>query len=175
MIFPMISPAQRTCHHCRHRFRPDYRNVYHQGFCSQPECRQASKRSSRRRWLRKPENRNYFREPDNVDRVREWRLAHPGYWRVQPQISELKDSPQTPAGDTDDTSPQSRTLQDLCRSKSAVLAGLISRLSRCALQEDIARCAAQVVSEARCILLRCQTAVSLPAPAAGQVNYRESG
>ena len=29
----------------------------------------------------KPENRNYFRGPVHVERVRVWRAAHPGYWR----------------------------------------------------------------------------------------------
>jgi hypothetical protein len=31
--------------------------------------------------LRRPAKRNYFRDPDNAQRVRLWRQAHPGYWR----------------------------------------------------------------------------------------------
>ena len=35
----------------------------------------------KRRWLRKTPNRDIFRGPTNVQRVKEWRKAHPGYWR----------------------------------------------------------------------------------------------
>ena len=48
---------------------------------AQPPCRQASKAASQRRWLRKPDNRDYFSGPTHVERVRQWRQAHPGYWR----------------------------------------------------------------------------------------------
>ena len=37
------------------------------------------KEASQKRWLRKPENQNYFRGPENVRRVQEWRIANPGY------------------------------------------------------------------------------------------------
>src|SRR5204862_1202664 len=44
-------------------------------------CRKASKAASQRAWLAKPENRDYFRGPKNVARVRSWRATHPAYWR----------------------------------------------------------------------------------------------
>jgi len=62
-------------------FTPDYRNRWHQKFCPEPACRQASKAQSQRRWLQKPANRQYFRDPENVQRVQAWRKAHPGYWK----------------------------------------------------------------------------------------------
>ena len=34
-----------------------------------------------RAWLAKPENRNYFRDDKNAERVRDWQKAHPGYWK----------------------------------------------------------------------------------------------
>ena len=34
-----------------------------------------------RAWLAKPENRNYFRDTANAERVRNWQKVHPGYWK----------------------------------------------------------------------------------------------
>ena len=72
---------RRKCKHCGMLFLPDPRNATRQRYCSKPECRKASKASSQNRWLQKPENQDYFRGPDNVERVQCWRKAHPGYWR----------------------------------------------------------------------------------------------
>jgi hypothetical protein len=167
VCFAMNFPACRTCRHCRQQFLPDYRNAYHQRFCSKPDCQHASKQTSQHRWLRKPQNRNYFREPDNGNRVREWRLAHPGYWRTHRQSC--------PAPPGAGVTPASSTLQDVCRLKLPVLTGLLSRLGCCTLQEDIANCAREMVSEAQCILLQCQSSFSRPAQASGAVNHHESG
>jgi hypothetical protein len=43
-----------------------------QRYCLAPRCRAASKAASQARWLAAPENRDYFRGPVNVARVREW-------------------------------------------------------------------------------------------------------
>jgi len=78
----MVRPTRkRTCKHCKTCFDPDPRNVGRQHYCAKPPCRQASKAASQGRWLRQPENQNYFRGPAHVERVRQWRQAHPGYWR----------------------------------------------------------------------------------------------
>lgn len=75
--------TQRKCKHCRTFFAPDPRSARRQRYCAQPACRQASKAASQRRWLQKPGNRDYFTGPTHVERVRQWRRAHPGYWRRQ--------------------------------------------------------------------------------------------
>jgi len=72
---------KRKCRCCGVFFTPDHRNRRTQRYCSRPECRKASKAASQRRWFGKPENRDYFRGLHNVERVREWRKAHPGYFR----------------------------------------------------------------------------------------------
>jgi hypothetical protein len=77
----MARPEQHKCLFCGAFFRADPRNAKHQNYCSEPDCRKASKAASRRAWLAKTENRDYFRGPENVARVRAWRAAHPGYWR----------------------------------------------------------------------------------------------
>lgn len=75
---------RRKCRCCRKFFTPDYRNVHHQAFCTAPDCRRASKAKSQRRWLAKSANRDYFRGADHVERVQQWRKAHPGYWTNAP-------------------------------------------------------------------------------------------
>jgi hypothetical protein len=175
----MNPQARRRCLHCLQPFLPDYRNAYHQRFCSEPACQRASKQASQRRWLRKPENRNYFREPDNALRVRDWRRAHPGYWRpgrhrcegaAKPQLAQTV-APATGVS----AAPPSGTLKDFCRSKAPVFSELISQLSRCALKEDIAHLATLVVSEAQCILLRCQLNISPPGQLDLPMNFDETG
>ena len=97
-----MKPETRRCKclHCKLLFVPDYRNRERQKYCSTPACQAASKRARQQRWLSKPENRDHFRGAENVQRVREWRAAHPGYW---------KRSPRRTAG----------TLQDACPAQPA--------------------------------------------------------
>lgn len=74
---------RRKCLCCGDLFRPDPRNRHHQVYCSQPACRKASKAASQRRWLAKPDNRDYFRGPESVARVQAWRAAHGGAGRIR--------------------------------------------------------------------------------------------
>jgi hypothetical protein len=79
-----LKPKRRKCRCCSELFLPDYRNRERQHYCGKPGCRHASKVASQRRWFRKPGNRDYFRGPKEVERVRTWRKAHPGYWKKKP-------------------------------------------------------------------------------------------
>jgi hypothetical protein len=83
----MVPNPKKKCRYCKRLFLPDARNAKHQEFCRQPACRKASKSASQRKWLQKPQNRDYFRGPVNVQRVQQWRKAHPGYWRPKPKIT----------------------------------------------------------------------------------------
>ena len=77
----MADAERRKCKCCHKLFRPDPRNRRHQRYCAAPSCRAASKAASQARWLAAPENRDYFRGPVNVARVKAWRSRNPGYWR----------------------------------------------------------------------------------------------
>jgi hypothetical protein len=77
----MARGARRKCKCCLRLFRPDPRNRRHQRYCAARACRRASKAASQAFWCAKPENRDYFRGPVNVARVKAWRSRHPGYWR----------------------------------------------------------------------------------------------
>ena len=152
-----LKTKRRKCRGCSDFFFLDYRNERHQHYCGKPACRQASKLASQRRWLNKPANRDYFRGPDNIRRVRAWREAHPGYWKrkplrsnsiqgVQPQkVNPVQSScnvPGSPLG----------TLQDFCLAKDPGFIGLLSMITGRTLQEDITPIARRVVEQGQQIL-----------------------
>src|SRR5581483_3339247 len=72
---------RRRCLCCQQLFHRNPRTRSQQKYCSEPRCRAASKRASQQRWLRKPENQDYFCGPQHVRRVQAWREAHPDYGR----------------------------------------------------------------------------------------------
>ena len=150
-------PKRRKCRGCSEFFFPDYRDQDRQHYCGKPACRQASKRASQRRWLAKPANRHYFLDADHAQRVRDWRKAHPGYWKkprpvsggpqvVAPQnVNPVQSScnvPRSPLG----------TLQDYCLAQDPGFIGLISLITGRTLQEDIAPIARRVVEQGQNIL-----------------------
>ena len=142
------SNHQRICIHCNELFFPDRRNLYHQRFCNQPECHQASKAQSRKRWLK--QNPDYFRGQHHVQRVQAWRKAHPDYGQrapPKPAVALQDDLPLNPAAHqvvaTQLPVRPAEPLQDVCPSLQDVwipnplMAGMISHLFDCTLQEDI--------------------------------------
>ena len=50
----MAATRRRKCRHCKQLYEPDPRNCYHQRYCAQPACRQASKATSQQRWTTEP-------------------------------------------------------------------------------------------------------------------------
>lgn len=73
--------TRQICLNCQRRFTPDSRARDRQRFCSRPACKKASKVWRQKRWRAKAENQDYWRGPTEVERVRQWRKKHPGYWR----------------------------------------------------------------------------------------------
>ena len=75
--------------------------------------------------------------------MKEWRRAHPGYWKKQKSRSQ-RDQPL----DSQGVSPEQRsrnvppsdlrTLQDFCLTQDPAFVGLISMVTGSTLQEDIA-------------------------------------
>jgi hypothetical protein len=133
------------CLCCKEIFVPDRRNHHHQQFCSKAPCQQASKRHSQQRWLAKAENKNYFSGPAHVQRVRQWRQEHPGYWRngTKNSVRTLQEvcSPQVTRhqGVAAQSPPDLLfgTLQDVCKVQVPLLVGLAAATLGPALQEDI--------------------------------------
>ena len=171
----MTKRRRRKCRNCGELFRPDVRNLRHQRYCAKPACRRASKTANQQRWLAKAANHDYFRGPENVERVRAWRAAHPGYWRqsgralqehspaqateVEGKIVPLVSSAlqeHSPAQATEiegKTAPLvSSALQELSRAQPYVLMGLIAQLTGAVQQEDIVHTARRLQDLAQDIL-----------------------
>jgi hypothetical protein len=131
---------KKKCRNCRRLFIPDYRNRKKQKYCKRDPCTKASKAASQKKWLSKPENKDYFRDSDNVKRVQEWRRKHPGYWkRAKPSIG-LQDSltPQPVENIAYNDKIDVPPLQDLLMAQPPVMIGLLSNLTGSVLQDDIA-------------------------------------
>lgn len=148
----MIKRRRRKCRNCGALFRPDPRNLRHQRYCSQPACRRASKAASQQRWLAKSANRDYFRGPVHVERVRAWRAAHPGYWRQSRAALQDHSSRQVPDTERKSAPLVRSPLQELSHAQPLVLMGLIAQLTGAALQEDIAQTARRLQHLAQDIL-----------------------
>jgi len=149
------------CLCCRTFFRPS-KGHPQQRFCTLPECRKASKQSSQRQWLER--SPDYFRGPEHVERVRNWRAAHPGYSRGKKRKPKarkcqgaLQDLVSTQVPEQEAVAPtherqsssfplkegapisadscSNRTLQDLVRVQVPLLVGFIVSTTGVALQE----------------------------------------
>jgi hypothetical protein len=134
---------RKRCCNCKRLFEPDHRNRNRQKYCNSPECRKASKAFSQKKWLLKPENKNYFRGPENIERVREWRKRNPGYWkRSSINKGDALQDPLNGQGTDINKNTSDFTgiaLQDFLTAQPTVLIGLISRFIGSSLQDDIAR------------------------------------
>ena len=148
---------RRKCRCCKELFLADYRNGYHQLYCSKPLCRAASKQASQRRWLSQSANHDYFRSRENVARVQQWRQAHPGYWKQKSAPPGKAQSPEPQdlgSGSPLVTQPRQTpvALQDFCLADHPVFIGLISMVTGVALQEDIALTTRKLEARGRDIL-----------------------
>lgn len=153
---PMSSAASRKCLCCNEMFHPDARNRRHQQYCAKDACRKASKAARQARWLAKPENRDYFRGSANCERVRQWRLANPGYSRrktaAHPVALQDVSNPQLVANESPEASCTPSPLQDDSLLQPALIVGLIAVLTGHVLQDDIATTVRLFINRGRDIL-----------------------
>ena len=152
----MRPPTKFKCLHCKEEHRCDPRKRGRQHYCIAPECRRASKAASQRRWVSRPENRDYFRGRQNCERVRQWRSANPGYWRQKGVGAEsaLQDlvNPQNLEDQRLVTPDLSIALQEMSFSQHALFVGLIAVMTGHTLQDEIATSARSLLSRGRDIL-----------------------
>jgi hypothetical protein len=151
----MQSVGQRKCRHCHQPFSPDARRRERQRYCVAPECRRASKVASQRQWLQRPENRDYFRGPENVQRVQAWRAANPGYGkrrgRKQDALQDMMKA-QTPEPQAPTAQDGEVPLQETWRSQHPLVVGLIAQLTGAALQEDMAAVMRRLIARGQALL-----------------------
>lgn len=139
----MPRSGTRKCLHCHTFFKPHPCSKGRQKYCSNSDCQKARKRVSHQKWLKKPQNQNYFRGSDNVRRVQQWRAKNPGYSRKRnstvgnastlhaPLMMQASDNKEKKV----DLKPE--PLQDVLMAQPFVLIGLIAHLTGSALQDDI--------------------------------------
>jgi hypothetical protein len=136
----MKKKKRRKYLHCSELYHPDPRAKDRQIYCSAPECKRASKRSGQQICLQKPDNKDYFTGPNQVDRVRAWRVNNPGYWK-KPLLPEkpLQDDSQaqTVEIEQDSCSLASSALQDKILTQSHEVKEDSCSLVFSALQDDI--------------------------------------
>ncbi len=169
----MRSPSSRKCCHCREHFVPSLNNRRSQRYCSKALCRKASKAAAQAKWVTKAENRDYFRGVENVERVRQWRRRHPGYWRkknAEPELG-LQDLAPNEVVGREAVRVQKPTLsrgvdlvsehlpaqkevalQDLAGVQVPLLAGVVSLLIGDALQDRFALFARELVDRGKRVL-----------------------
>lgn len=159
ILLSKLKAQQHSCINCNELFIPDARNRRHQQYCSNLACRKASKRASQQRYLSSEKGKDSFRGAYHVNRVREWRKAHPGYWKRKKAVSaeeavalqdflpveviENKAAPEI---------SENHALQDICFLQPALIVGLIANLTGSALQEDIVSASRRLVDFGRDIL-----------------------
>jgi hypothetical protein len=129
----MKEKRRQRCLCCKQLFVPDPRSRHHQEFCSDAVCQNASKVLSQQRWKGKPDNRNYWRGSEAVERVRAWRKANPNYWKRR-------------------TGNSNGTLQDDFIPSDPLLLGLISTIADSTLQDDIAATCRHLIRKGRDVL-----------------------
>ena len=140
----MEKTQKKKCRHCRQLFVPDHRNREKQDYCEKAPCRKASKAASQKKWLSKPENKDYFRGPDNIERVQQWRKNNLEYWKRTNRSTALQDhlalqpTENKENNSQIDAQPKKHALQDFLMAQSPVIIGLIYNLTGSALQDDIA-------------------------------------
>lgn len=162
----MAQSGQRKCLCCGLLFYADHRNRERQRYCSDSECRRASKAASQTAWLAQPQNAGYFRDPVHVARVQTWRMANPGYGRDRPRRPNTLQDPlvmqvpgtieECPVRTEIAAASGAPALQDSLEGPSPVLVGLIAHLFEVTLQEDIAATTRRLVQLGRDIINRSQ-------------------
>jgi hypothetical protein len=136
----------------------DPRNAGRQKYCAKPDCRKASKAASQRQWNQKAENQDSLQRTANTKRVREWRVANPGYWRraARSKSGEKIALQETLNAQTVDcvsvARPLQDALQDCCPAQTPVIVGLVAFLSGLGQQEHIAEFMRKLSSRGQDIL-----------------------
>lgn len=152
----MRQRRRRRCLCCKELFLPDPRSRYHQRFCSRADCQKASKALSQARWRTKAGNQDYWRGGQEVERVRSWRKAHPGYWKKEAAQGEgtLQEdcSVQTFEPEQLNLELVPAPLQEDSFTQHPLMVGLISMLTTSTLQEDIASTRRRLIARGHEIL-----------------------
>jgi hypothetical protein len=168
------TPRRRRCPHCKKLFCSDPRTRDRQRFCPTPACQKARKARSNERWRSKPENRDHWRGPGEVQRVREWRKEHPGYWRRSTRRERggtLQDKFGAQAGVAErlERAHERGPLQVERLPDDPLLVGIIATVAGSTLQADIAAACRRLIAVG-CDILRRKTTAEAGSSAPKPIN-----
>jgi hypothetical protein len=143
--------GRRKCLCCKKLFVPDPRNRWHQRHCAKPACQQTRTAAAVRRWRGRPENRKYWHGDHNASRARAWQNAHPGYWkRRKKRARVLQVVCAVKVVVLEQDNPE--VLQNVWRTQSPLLLGLISKITGSVLQHDMAQITGQLIASGRALV-----------------------
>jgi hypothetical protein len=145
------SKRQRRCAHCGRPFIVNPRLGKRHRFCAASECVATRKKKAQVRWLKKNGGKSYYISHSSRDRVAEWRKKNPGYWR---RSDKKRRGNQSDFVITKELKSALRlvALQDSIDTHLPLIIGLISRISKSALQDSIAKELRQIMMLGRGIL-----------------------
>lgn len=126
-----------SCTVCHNPFVPSKYSGSRQKVCPDAACRKIAKKQRQSDWqARNPE---YFRGPENVERVREWRRNHPDWREKQRAAREARRAKSSPRAKSCNTpEPGPARLQDLAPdAQTALLVGLVALVSGSVLQDEV--------------------------------------
>lgn len=136
-----IRRRKRKCHCCGDLYKPDPRVESKQMYCCAPECRKASQAASWARWFNRPENKDYYKGPEQVEKTQDWRRQNPGYWKKATTTKNAlpkEITAQDAVMQGDSTGLNCDALPKEILSQPALLVGLIANLTGSALPKEIA-------------------------------------
>jgi hypothetical protein len=129
---------KKPCAYCGREFLVDHRIGVRHRFCARPQCRRVSRRISNARWQDKPENRDYHRGPEQVERNRAWRKANPEYRALQRRNRKLRAKLGRAVSRELAAALLSCGLQDLNDRQLALVLGIARRVLGPGLQDSMA-------------------------------------
>lgn len=177
----MPTEALPKCLNCNRSFTPDCRHRLEQRYCGKRQCQRVRRQANLESWRKKPENEGYWRGEWNVERVREWRALHPGYWKKQRRKkavalqNSIKITQETPKElEKSDLVVNCATKPDgtLLEQQSPVVVGLIAHLTGSTLQNAIGEMTLRLFETGRAVMgpdsnyENCKANPEHPAPAA---------
>lgn len=125
------------CSECQKPFVASKYSGGRQLVCGAAACRKAAKKARQAAWTAR--NPEYFRGPEHVERVREWRRANPG-WRdnQRGRASARCGESSAKAESCNRSSPPASRLQDsVPEVQSALIVGLVTVLCGSVLQDEV--------------------------------------
>ena len=128
-----MSKTERPCCVCHNQFIPSKYSGNRQVVCDRAECRREVKRQRQASW--EGRNRDYFKGPENVERVREWRRNNPG-WQERKKRVGAKSRAEAESCNREEAGGE--LLQDsVPESKDVALVGFIAFMTGVVLQDEV--------------------------------------